>query len=93
MHGAGLKRVKQKIAQRTTFDLWTFSRTRHPAQMLVKNRPIGIGKAKAIEIWSMVSPKCFHQPSGFQRRQSRVFVEVQCAALDSRTAALVALVH
>jgi hypothetical protein len=61
--------------------------------MLVKNLPIGIGKAKAIEIWSMVCPERFHQASGVQRRQSRVFVEIQCAALDSRIAALVTLVH
>ena len=61
--------------------------------MIVKNRPIGIGKAKAIEIRSMVGPERFYQASGFQRRQSRVFVEVQCAALDPRIAALVTLVH
>lgn len=61
--------------------------------MIVKNRPIGIGKAKAIEIWSMVGPERFHQASGFQRRQSRVFMEVQRAALNPRTATLIALVH
>jgi hypothetical protein len=93
MHGAGLKRVNQKIAQRTTLDLWTLPGTRHPAGMIVKNGPIGIGKAKVIEIRSMVGPERFPQASGFQRRQSRVFMEVQCAALDPRIAALVTLVY
>jgi hypothetical protein len=59
----------------------------------VKNRTIGIGKTKVIEIRSMVSPERFRQASGFQRGQSRVFVEVQCAALDPCIAALVPLVH
>ena len=93
LHGAWLKRVQKKITQRTTFDLRTLPGTGHPSDMLMKNPPIGISKAKAIEIWSMVGPKCFRQASGVQRRQSRVFVEIQCAALDSRTAALVTLVH
>jgi len=66
MHGAGMKRVEQKVAQRTTFDLRTFPRTGHPADMIVKNRPIGIGEAKAIEIRSMIGPERFHQASGFR---------------------------
>jgi hypothetical protein len=61
--------------------------------MDMKNRSIGIGKAKAVEIRSMVGPERFHQASGFQRRQSRVVVEIQCAALNPSTAALVTLVH
>jgi hypothetical protein len=59
--------------------------------MILKNRPIGIREAEVIEIRSMVGPERFHQASGFQRLQSRVFVEIQCAALDPRIAALVTL--
>src|ERR1700728_4076092 len=93
LHGAGLKRVEQKVAQRATFDLRTLPGAGHPTAMLVKDGPIRIGKTKAIEIRSMVGPESFRQASGFQRRQSRDFVEIQCAALDSRIAALVTLVH
>ena len=38
-------------------------------------------------------PERFRRASGFERGQSRVFVEVQCAALDPRIATLVTLVH
>jgi hypothetical protein len=40
----------RELVTPTTLDLWTFPGTGHPAVMIVKNRPIGIGKAKAIEI-------------------------------------------
>ena len=44
--------------------------------MIVKNRSVGIGKTKAIEVRPMVDPESIDQPGSFQRGQSGVFMKV-----------------
>ena len=61
--------------------------------MIVKNRSMSIGKAKTIKVRPVVDPEGIDQAGSFQRGQPRIFVEIQCAALDARTAALVTLIH
>ncbi len=61
--------------------------------MLVKNHAPGIGEPETIQVWSVVGPKCIHQPSRLKRRQPGIFVEVQCATLNAGTAALITLIH
>ena len=40
----------------------------------------------------MVDPEGIEQAGSFERGETRVFVEVQCAALDTRTAAVATLI-
>jgi hypothetical protein len=61
--------------------------------MIVKNPSGSIGKAKTIELRPVIEPEGIDQTGSFQRSQPGVFVEVQCATLDARSAALVALIH
>jgi hypothetical protein len=63
-----LKRTKQKIAQWTTLDLRTFPGTGHPAKMIVKNRSLGIGKAKAVKIRPVIGPERIYQAGSSQCR-------------------------
>jgi len=66
MHCVGFKRIEQKIAQWTPLDLRTFPGTRNLAGMIVKNRPLGIGKAKTIKIRPVIGPERIHQAGSFQ---------------------------
>jgi hypothetical protein len=44
--------------------------------MIVKNRPVSVGKAKTIKVRPMVDPEDIDQTGSFQGGQSRVLVEV-----------------
>jgi hypothetical protein len=63
-----VKRLEQKIAQRTTLDLRTFPGPGHPAEMIVENRSLGIGKAKTIKIRPVIGPERIYQGGSFQCR-------------------------
>jgi len=61
--------------------------------MIVENGSLVIGETEAIEVRSVIRPERIQQTRSFQRSQSGVFMEVQRAALDSRAATPIALIH
>jgi hypothetical protein len=71
-----LKRVEQKIAQRSALDLRPLPGARHPARMIVKDRSVSVGKARTTKVRPVVGPEGIDQTGSFQRGQSRVLVEV-----------------
>jgi anti-sigma-K factor RskA len=66
LHRLGLQRVKQEIAQWSALNLWSLPGTGHAASMIVENRSTSIGKAKPVEIRTMIGPERPHEASRFQ---------------------------
>ena len=59
----------------------------------MQNRSGSIGKPQTVKVRPMLRPERIHQTSSFQCRQSRVFMQIQRAALHTRIPALVTFIH